>query len=80
MKRLHARAWLSEFAGTAILLFASVLVTRWLFGPHSALASAVPGMPGRMAIDGAVIGTVIGLLILSAFGRSSGGHSVQPSR
>ena len=41
MKHPHIRAWLSEFAGTAILLFASVLVTRWLLGPHSALASAV---------------------------------------
>lgn len=74
MQRPHARAWLSEFAGTTILLFASVLVTRWLFGPHSALASAVPGLPGRMAIDGAAIGAVIGLLIISPIGRSSGGH------
>ena len=74
MKRPHTRAWLSEFAGTTILLFASVLVTRWLLGSHSGLASAVPGLPGRMAIDGAVIGTVIGLLIISPIGRCSGGH------
>jgi glycerol uptake facilitator-like aquaporin/CheY-like chemotaxis protein len=73
-KRPHVRAWVSEFAGTAILLFASVLVARWLFGPHSALASAVPGLPGRMAIDGVITGAVVGLLILSPFGRSSGGH------
>ena len=70
----HARAWLSEFAGTAILLFVSVLVTWWLFDPHSALASAVPGLPGRKEIEGAVIGIVIGLLIISPLGRSSGGH------
>jgi glycerol uptake facilitator-like aquaporin len=31
-------------------------------------------MPGRMAITGLVIGTVIGLLIISPFGLSSGGH------
>lgn len=74
MERLHVRAWLSEFAGTTILLFASALVARWLFGPHSALASAVSGMQGRMAITGAVIGAVVGLLIISPFGRSSGGH------
>jgi glycerol uptake facilitator-like aquaporin len=74
MKRPHIRAWVSEFAGTVSLLFASVLVARWLFGPYSALASAVPGLPGRMAIDGAIIGAVVGLLIISPFGRSSGGH------
>jgi glycerol uptake facilitator-like aquaporin len=70
----HARAWFSEFAGTTVLLFASVLVTRWLFGPHSELASAVPGLPGRMAITGLAIGAIIGLLIISPAGRSSGGH------
>jgi glycerol uptake facilitator-like aquaporin len=74
MERPHARAWFSEFAGTTILLFASVLVTRWVFGPQSALASAVPGLPGRMAVVGAAIGAVIGLLIISPLGRSSGGH------
>jgi glycerol uptake facilitator-like aquaporin len=74
MEHPHARAWLSEFVGTTILLFASVFVTRWLFGPHSALASAVTGMPGRMAIDGAIIGAVVGLLIISPLGHSSGGH------
>lgn len=72
--RPHVRAWVSEFAGTAILLFASVLVARWLFGPHSALAGAVPGLPGRMAIDGVIIGAVVGSLIISPLGRSSGGH------
>jgi hypothetical protein len=69
-KRPHVQAWVSEFAGTAILLFVSVLVARWLFGSHSALASAVPGLRGRMAIDGVVIGAVVGLLIISPFGRS----------
>jgi glycerol uptake facilitator-like aquaporin len=73
-KRPHVRAWASEFAGTTILLFASVLVVRWLFGSHSALASAVPGLPARLAIDGVIIGAVVGLLIISPFGRSSGGH------
>ncbi|MGE5287410.1 MAG: hypothetical protein ACM3ML_09460 [Micromonosporaceae bacterium] len=79
MTRQHAWAWFSEFAGTTILLFASVLAARWLFGPHSALAGAVPGMPGRTAIDGVVIGAVVGLLIISPFGRGSGGISIQPS-
>jgi glycerol uptake facilitator-like aquaporin len=74
MRRAHRNAWLSEFAGTTILLFASLLVTRWVFGPHSALGSAIPGLPGRMAITGLATGAVIGLLIISPLGRSSGGH------
>jgi glycerol uptake facilitator-like aquaporin len=74
MTRPHVRAWLSEFAGTTILLFAAALVARWLDGPHSALATAVPAAPGRTAITGVVIGAVVGLLIISPFGRSSGGH------
>ena len=74
MGRRHARAWFSEFAGTTVLLFTAVLVSRWLFGPHSELASAVTGLPGRMAITGLAIGAVIGLLIISPFGSSSGGH------
>jgi hypothetical protein len=41
-KRPHVQAWVSEFAGTAILLLASVIVAQWLFGPHSALATAPP--------------------------------------
>jgi glycerol uptake facilitator-like aquaporin/ActR/RegA family two-component response regulator len=73
-ERPHVQAWVSEFAGTAILLLASALVTRWLFGPHSALATAVPELPGRMAIEGVVIGAVVGSLIISPLGRSSGGH------
>jgi glycerol uptake facilitator-like aquaporin len=74
MQSPHARAWLSEFAGTALLLFASVLVTWWLFDPRSALAGAVPGLAGRKAIEGACIGLMIALLIISPLGRSSGGH------
>ena len=43
MEKNHLQAWLSEFVGTTILLFVSVFVARWLVGPDSALASAVPG-------------------------------------
>src|SRR5215469_10958795 len=74
MEKQHAQAWLSEFAGTTILLFISVFVARWLVGPDSTLASAVPGIASRAAIDGVIIGAALGLLIISPLGRSSGGH------
>jgi glycerol uptake facilitator-like aquaporin len=73
-KRMHVQAWLSEFAGATILLFASVLVARWLAGPDSRVSIAVPGVVGRAAIDGAIVGGVVGLLIVSPLGRISGGH------
>ena len=34
----------------------------------------MPGLAGRLTIDGVVTGAVIGLLIISPLGRSSGGH------
>jgi glycerol uptake facilitator-like aquaporin len=70
MTRPHVPTWLSEFAGTMNLLVAARLVARWLDGPHSALATTVPAAPDRPAITGAVVG----LLIISPFGRGSGGH------
>ena len=65
MKPVRARAWISEVIGTALLLFAATVIARWLFGWGSRLARAVPGLAGRLAIDGPVTGAVIGLLILS---------------
>jgi glycerol uptake facilitator-like aquaporin len=74
MPRIHARAWLSEFVGTTTLLVVSVVVVRWLFAPDSAVARAVPGLPGRLALDGLVTGLLIMVLVASPLGRSSGGH------
>ena len=73
MEKKHGQAWLSEFAGTTILLFASVLVTRWLTGADWGPASEMPEAAGH-AVDGVVIGAVVGLLIISPLGRRSGGH------
>lgn len=72
--RREVRAWFNELAGTTILLFAAVLVTRWLFGPGSVVADAVSGLPARLTIVGATTGSLLALLIISPIGRSSGGH------
>jgi len=74
VKPVRARAWISEFIGTTLLLFAATVIARWLFGSDSPLAREVPALAGRLAIDGVVTGAVIGLLIISPLGRSSGGH------
>lgn len=74
MQSRNVRAWLSEFAGTGILVFVSVVVTRWVFGPRSPLAAAVPGRAARLAIVAGITGLLLVLLLVSPIGRSSGGH------
>lgn len=73
-QRVHPRSWLSEFVGTAALLFTAVTTARWLFAPDSAAARAIPGVHWRMIIDGLIVGVVLALLIISPLGRRSGGH------
>jgi len=68
------RAYLSEFLGTAALLFTVVTVVRWLFGTDSALAHALPGLHLRIVLVGLAVGILLWLLIVSPIGRSSGGH------
>ncbi len=49
-------AGISEFIGTTLLLFSATVIARWLFGPGSPLAIAVPGLAGRLGIDGVMTG------------------------
>lgn len=70
----HWGAWLSEFAATAILLLVMVTLFRGLFGTGGSLAHAIPSAEGRLAVDAVVSGVTVGLLIVSPFGRRSGGH------
>ncbi|MEV8563447.1 aquaporin [Streptomyces sp. NPDC051917] len=72
--RHNWRAWLSEFAATAILLLVMVTLFRHLFGAEGLLARAVPSQEGRLVADAVVSGTTVALLIVSPFGRRSGGH------
>jgi glycerol uptake facilitator-like aquaporin len=74
MPRRNVRAWVSEFAGTTILVFASVVQTRWVFGPNSPLADAAPSRTARLVIVAAITGLLLVLLLVSPIGRSSGGH------
>ncbi|MFD9130427.1 aquaporin, partial [Kitasatospora sp. NPDC059571] len=72
--RGYGPLWLSEFAATAVLLFAMVTLFRWLFAADSPLARAVPSADGRLLVDAVVSGAAVALLIRSPFGRRSGAH------
>ncbi|WP_051370481.1 aquaporin [Streptomyces sp. 142MFCol3.1] len=67
-------AWLSEFASTAILLLVMVTLFRHLFGAGGLLGHALPSQESRLVADAVVSGITVGLLIVSPFGRRSGGH------
>ncbi|MFD0508663.1 aquaporin [Streptomyces chiangmaiensis] len=72
--RHNWRAWLSEFAATAILLLVMVTLFRHLFGAEGLVTCAIPSQEGRLVADAVVSGTTVALLIVSPFGRRSGGH------
>jgi Major intrinsic protein len=70
----HRRAYLGELVGTTVLLLGTVTVVRWVFATNSALAQALPGLHIKIAVVALTVGTLLGLLIISPLGRSSGGH------
>jgi glycerol uptake facilitator-like aquaporin len=64
---------LCEGALTLVLLFCVQAIVRWVFGP-SPISSSVHGLHARLVIVGAIVATLLPLLILSPLGRTSGGH------
>jgi glycerol uptake facilitator-like aquaporin len=72
--RIREQAWFNEFAATTILLFTEVVLVRLVFAPGASVGRALPGLPGRLAVIGAVTGLLIAVLIVSPMGRSSGAH------
>jgi glycerol uptake facilitator-like aquaporin len=74
MRMIRCWGWFDELVGTAILLFASVVLVRFLFGPGSVLTEAGAGRLLPLVLDGMGTGIVLALLIASPLGRLSGGH------
>jgi glycerol uptake facilitator-like aquaporin len=71
---IRCSGWFDELVGTAILLFASVVLVRFLFAPGSVLTEAGASRLLRLVLDGTGTGIVLALLIASPLGRLSGGH------
>jgi glycerol uptake facilitator-like aquaporin len=69
---LHLSA-LYEGALTLVLLFCVQAIVRWVFGP-SPISSSVHGLHAKLVIVGAMVATLLPLLIFSPLGRASGGH------
>jgi glycerol uptake facilitator protein/aquaporin Z len=58
---------------TTVLLFAVATVVRWTIGA-SPISRAIPGIHLELLVVGVVVGLLLAGLILSPFGKASGGH------
>ena len=70
----HWRAYLSEMAGTALLLFVGLSFVIFLFGEGTPMEEIIPNMTARRTLSGFLFGTTGAMIALSAIGRESGAH------
>jgi aquaporin Z len=66
--------YLSEFIGTALLIFVGLSVVIFDFGAGSPIVSLLPDVGVRRAITGFLFGTTGALIAISPVGKISGAH------
>ncbi|MDI1323996.1 MAG: aquaporin [Algoriphagus sp.] len=71
---LHWRAYLSEMAGTALLLTIGLSIVIFLFGAGTPMEQLIPNLNVRRVISGFLFGGTGALIALSPIGRESGAH------
>jgi aquaporin Z len=74
MNRMRWRLFLSEFTGTAILLFVGLSVVIFMFGDGSPAWTWIPNIKLRQCLTGFLFGSTGGLIALSNVGKISGAH------
>ena len=70
----HPKAYLAEFAGTAVILFVGLSAATIDFGVTSAIPMHVRSAVLRRLITGSIFATAGALVVYSRLGRRSGGH------
>jgi aquaporin Z len=71
---LHWRIWCAELAGTALLVLGALSAVAFVLGAGSPVASVLPSISARLAITGALVASVVVLIVVSPLGRLSGAH------
>lgn len=70
----HWPEWLSELAGTFILVFGGLSAVVFDFGRGAPMAHLVPSHSDRLLVTGAVFAGFGSLVAITPFGRRSGAH------
>ena len=71
---LHWRIWCAELAGTGLLVLGALSAVALVLGAGSPAASALPSTSARLALTGALVATIVVLIVVSPLGRVSGAH------
>jgi aquaporin Z len=72
--RKRWRMYLSEMAGTAVLLLIGLSLVIVMFGEGSPMAALIPSVTLRQVITGILFGSTGGAIALSKAGKESGAH------
>jgi aquaporin Z len=72
--KYRSRFFLSEFAGTAILLLFGLSIVIFMFGAGSPMAQLIPNVKIRQVMTGFLFGSVGASIALSPIGKFSGAH------
>ena len=72
--KYRSKFFISEFTGTALLLFAGLSVVIFMFGSGSPMANLIPDVKIRQIITGFMFGSVGASIALSPIGKLSGAH------
>jgi aquaporin Z len=72
--KFRVKFFVSEFAGTALLLLGGLSVIIFMFGSGSPMLNLIPSEKIRQTITGFLFGTVGASIALSPIGKVSGAH------
>jgi aquaporin Z len=72
--KYRLKFFVSEFLGTALLLFCGLSVVIFMFGSGSPMAEFIPAIKVRQVITGFLFGSIGASIALSPVGKISGAH------
>jgi len=72
--KYRSKFFISEFAGTALLLLGGLSLVIFMFGTGSPIADLIPNVKIRQIITGFLFGSIGASIALSPIGKLSGAH------